>query len=777
MYNQDGWKSIREGENVLKTVRKISDRLLQLFHDEVDVYKSVEEISDLLDDIHEGVDVLVATVEEDFIVMNFAKVRVPIAKNITIPLSKKCLLCYIFDKGEEVYLKNLWDFSKEGYKLTALRRPSYGEKLSFLGIPIKSHGETIGIVGFMADGYDSISDVEREAFRLVADNLGFFMKRNLQRNLSDIDKLTGAMKREKFLSMLGSLSGYSSVLIVKIKDLRRIDKALGYDKGSEVIRSLAVFIRYELKPDEMLVRLRNDEFALILKRKIDPAKFVENLSRKVTQTTGIPVDLEYGYSEIRANIEYALNNASIDMKSFEIDVEKRGRYTLITEEDIKKFENSDKGIAIHNIERILYANKRILKMMGFEKLEDLEGYNALSFTADEYKEMAYRRAKLALEAAANLPPAIEKGFMSDGRLLTVVVNTFPVMFKGEKAVMITIEDISSYIIRESAEIFLKAISDLLSKFLSDSPDLCKNLLKLSKEILPDMNIAIFEIKDKEYILKCGRILQRELSEMVFSPDELPIVKKYVIEGKSVLIPDISKIVERCECPFGLDKEGISHYGHPIKVDGKIRFVLMVSKRGYNSIKPYEIDLLRTVAKHLENSLSIEALKKEIEKFKEKAFKDPLTGAYTRMFFKEWLKSYEEKLKRLDEVSSVVFMDIDCLKTFNDTYGHDFGDKVLKRFSQDVMKSIRDMDILVRWGGDEFILLLQGADGEKALDIIKRVESSTKIPFSYGISFVSRDKSFDEAVKEADEMLYRKKRSKSECEEVVKSTEILLRCEK
>ena len=736
-----------------------------MFHENVDVYESVNRISDLLDEIHEGVEVLIADVDKDLIVMSFVKVDIPIAKDMTIPLSKKCMLCYIADNGKELYLKNLWDFSKDGYKLSALRKPSRGEKLSFLGIPIKSSRKTVGIVGFFTDGYDSMSEDEKEAFRIVAKILGFFMRRIPRKDL-DIDRLTGSINREKFISMMADLKGYSSVLLIRIRDLDRIRLVLGYKKRDEVIRALDFSMRHNLQREELIVRLGENVFSAILERDINPEEFVKSVSEDVSHRTGIPVDLEYGYSEVKTSVESALDRASSNMRRYGWSSERSSGYIVITEDDLKKFENSEKGVAIHTIDKILYANKKILEMVGVEKIEDLENYNVLSFTTSEYKEMAYRRAKLVLDTAAKLPPAIEKGFMFDGRALTVVVNTFPVIFKGEKAVMIFIEDISSYMIKESAENFLKIISSLLSSLLPTGKSLCKNLLSLAKSILPDMNIAVFEVKGDKYEMICGRILSREYRGLVFSPKDVPVVEKYVLEGKDILIPDVNKVVKDCKCPFGLEKEEISHYGYPIKVDGKVKFVLVASKKGYNSIKPYEIDLLKVVVKHLERNLNVEVLKKEIERFKEKAFKDTLTGAYTRAFFEEWLKSYEEKLRRFDEVSSVVMMDIDCLKTFNDTYGHEFGDKILKRFSQDVMKSIRDMDILVRWGGDEFVLLLQGVEVEKAREIMNRVKSSVKVPFSYGISFMSKMKSFKEAFRESDSDLYSKKRKREECEDVL-----------
>ena len=150
---------------------------------------------------------------------------------------------------------------------------------------------------------------------------------------------------------------------------------------------------------------------------------------------------------------------------------------------------------------------------------------------------------------------------------------------------------------------------------------------------------------------------------------------------------------------------------------------------------------------------------------ELAFKDPLTGAYTRAFLNEWLRTFQSKQERLKESSSLVVMDIDCLKEVNDNFGHEKGDELLRRFAGSVLENIRKMDIFARWGGDEFVLILPGTPERATKEIVRRISEKTNASFSYGIAEFGYEKPFQEAFREADEELYRMKR-KRDCGSII-----------
>ena len=109
----------------------------------------------------------------------------------------------------------------------------------------------------------------------------------------------------------------------------------------------------------------------------------------------------------------------------------------------------------------------------------------------------------------------------------------------------------------------------------------------------------------------------------------------------------------------------------------------------------------------------------LAQMEELAVKDPLTGAYNRRFLIKYLESVIATSKETGKSVSIVMFDIDKFKRINDDYGHLVGDEVIKSLATILMNSCRDYDIVSRYGGEEFVLVLPGASEEIA---IQRAES-------------------------------------------------------
>lgn len=117
------------------------------------------------------------------------------------------------------------------------------------------------------------------------------------------------------------------------------------------------------------------------------------------------------------------------------------------------------------------------------------------------------------------------------------------------------------------------------------------------------------------------------------------------------------------------------------------------------------------------------------------FKDNLSGLHNRKFFKKTMADFDLK----DNLpSSIIIADINGLKIVNDSYGFEKGDQLLKETAAILANFIRDKDVLARWGGDEFIILVPGSTKEQALNIIKslkaRFAASKKVNIPISISF-------------------------------------------
>ena len=96
-----------------------------------------------------------------------------------------------------------------------------------------------------------------------------------------------------------------------------------------------------------------------------------------------------------------------------------------------------------------------------------------------------------------------------------------------------------------------------------------------------------------------------------------------------------------------------------------------------------------------------------------SFADELTGAYNRRKFNTELHTFLINYYRYDDNFSIIMIDIDHFKKFNDEYGHLVGDEVLKRVCHVIQKNIRVGDLFARWGGEEFVLLLNKIDSRQA----------------------------------------------------------------
>jgi diguanylate cyclase (GGDEF)-like protein len=148
--------------------------------------------------------------------------------------------------------------------------------------------------------------------------------------------------------------------------------------------------------------------------------------------------------------------------------------------------------------------------------------------------------------------------------------------------------------------------------------------------------------------------------------------------------------------------------------------------------------------------------------------DSLTGAYNREFFASNIDSIIDDTSKRGRAVGILFFDIDHFKNINDTYGHDIGDKVLKELVARVSDSIRESDYLIRWGGEEFIVLiairsLKGATrvAEHLRSMIENhsFEEVKSITCSFGVTVLHHDhENIEEAIKRADQALYRSKES-------------------
>jgi diguanylate cyclase (GGDEF)-like protein len=165
---------------------------------------------------------------------------------------------------------------------------------------------------------------------------------------------------------------------------------------------------------------------------------------------------------------------------------------------------------------------------------------------------------------------------------------------------------------------------------------------------------------------------------------------------------------------------------------------------------------------------VKTLEEQLSKTKEENLKDHLTGLLTRKAYEYEAKKTEENYKRNDTQYAIVFFDIDHFKAINDKYGHAGGDMILSTFGKILSKYTRDMDIVGRYGGEEFIAIIHFNLKRELLKYLKRIKSivtqnnfiyenkKIKITFSAGVTIRNDHESYDSAIQKADMLLYKAK---------------------
>jgi diguanylate cyclase (GGDEF)-like protein len=145
--------------------------------------------------------------------------------------------------------------------------------------------------------------------------------------------------------------------------------------------------------------------------------------------------------------------------------------------------------------------------------------------------------------------------------------------------------------------------------------------------------------------------------------------------------------------------------------------------------------------------------------------DSLTKVYNRAKYDEIMEREIERAKRHNRFLSIVMFDIDVFKRINDTYGHLSGDRVLKTIVSLIKEEVRKIDYLIRWGGDEFILILPETNLEGTKGLAERIRNSIAnhkfdnmegVTVSLGITHFRKGDSEGTLMKRADEALYKAK---------------------
>ncbi len=290
----------------------------------------------------------------------------------------------------------------------------------------------------------------------------------------------------------------------------------------------------------------------------------------------------------------------------------------------------------------------------------------------------------------------------------------------------------------------------------DSPTARKHI----KDLLNSLNFKIVEAEDGEKALEA---IEKENPDLILLDLSMPKLNGFEV---------LERISQRLKKEFlpvvvitGDERKDVIEKAFDL---GAVDFIVK---------PPSEVELKSRINAHLRTKNYYEEVvrsKKKLEmlmkELKIMSITDPLTGLYNRLFFNERLKEEYERAKRLKIPFSLLMIDIDHFKRVNDTYGHDVGDKVLVETARTIRENVRRIDIVSRYGGEEFTVILLRTVKEDCIRAAERLRSVVEkkviqtdgskmsITISIGCTTFSgyEDVKPEDLLKRSDEALYKAK---------------------
>ncbi len=284
------------------------------------------------------------------------------------------------------------------------------------------------------------------------------------------------------------------------------------------------------------------------------------------------------------------------------------------------------------------------------------------------------------------------------------------------------------------------------------------------------------------------ILERETNALLLEAqkgvidglaDKMRIPKGQGIAGKVAEMGE-PLLVENLEIDPRIRQKNRQHYrtrsflSVPLKIgDRTIGVLNLADKVSGEVFTADDLQLLQSFANHAVVVLERNALYTQTERLKKLSITDPLTGMLNRRYFQERLEEEIARSSRRGHFLSLMMLDIDGFKTYNDTFGHPAGDKLLKLISDAIMNTVRTNDIVARFGGDEFLVLLPETDASTAMHIAERiraeisqvalapggapVSSSPAVTVSIGIaSYPNHGQTLERMIEQVDRAMYKAK---------------------
>jgi diguanylate cyclase (GGDEF)-like protein len=314
--------------------------------------------------------------------------------------------------------------------------------------------------------------------------------------------------------------------------------------------------------------------------------------------------------------------------------------------------------------------------------------------------------------------------------------------------------------RVNAELrVLYEVSQALSRTL--------DLKELTSEVLHALEktgIFPFKIRGAIYLVDDGRMILTSFSgipeEVLETCNEIRLGKclcGHALASEEIVVSTDSSQDQRHACPSNMEPHG--HLIVPLKAVDKVVGLLNLYLKAGKEVSDGLVNLFAALGNQIGIAVNNARLYEETRSF---SLHDPLTGLGNRRLMETQLEKCFEVARRYDEDLSLVMVDIDHFKRYNDTLGHQAGDQLLAILAKILLREVRRADYVFRFGGEEFLVLLPETGPERAMEAAERlrmaVETEAGVTISLGVAALNGSMEPEELIADADSSLYQAKQN-------------------
>ena len=430
----------------------------------------------------------------------------------------------------------------------------------------------------------------------------------------------------------------------------------------------------------------------------------------------------------------------------------------------------------------VYVNKAWREALGYNEAE-IHHLSLFDIISPEY-QAHYQELFQRLLGAENLGTVQAEFLTKDGRRILVEGSAICKFVDGKPVATQSIfRDITH---RQQTEAQLQQTNDRLNRSvkeleqrnheitllseISDVLQACRTIEEAYTAISTFLKLMFPDVPGGIFLINASK----NIVEAVVTWGEPPLT------SHTFFLPNDCWALRRGRAHFAGASHGnlqCQHLDHPLPVaslcvpmiaQGEALGILYLSSLESGTAIEAKQQLAFTVAEHISLALANIKLRKKLE---DQSIRDPLTGLFNRRYMEESLDREIQRCDRKNQSLGIIMLDVDHFKRFNDTFGHEAGDSVLKELGQFLQKYVRGSDIACRYGGEEFTLILpegtlavtskraeQLREGIKHLHLKYRHEPLGQITLSLGVaSFPEHGMTGQAVIREADAALYRAKR--------------------